>query len=84
MQSETGLASAVKLRALCVDQRILLSDAAAQLIDLVRERAKPVELILEKGVIFALCKEQAGGVAQLVATIVHILLETDTAQALRG
>ena len=84
MQSETRLASAVKFRALCVDQRILLGDAAAQLIDLVRERAKPVELILEKGVIFALCKEQAGGVAQLVTTIVHILLETDTAQALRG
>ena len=40
-------------------------ETAAQLIDLVRERAKPVELILEKGVIFALCKEQAGGVAQL-------------------
>ena len=31
-------------------------------------------------------KEQAGGVAQLVMTIVHMLpvLETDTAQALRG
>ena len=59
MQSETRFAGAVKFRALCVDQRILLNDAAAQLIDLARERAKPVELILEKGVIFALCKEQA-------------------------
>ena len=29
-------------------------------------------------------KEQAGGAAQLVMTIVHMLLETDTAQALRG
>ncbi len=84
MQSETCLASAVKFGALCVDQRILLNDVAAQLIDLVRERAKPVELILEKGVIVALCKEQAGGAAQLVTTVVHVLLETDTAKALRG
>ena len=53
MQSETGVPGAVKLRALCDDQCILLNDAAAQLIDLVRERAKTGELILEKGVIFA-------------------------------
>ena len=45
----------MKFRALCVDQRILLNDAAAQLIDLARERAKTGELILEKGAIFALC-----------------------------
>ena len=84
MQSETRLASAVKFRALCVDQRILLGDAAAQLIDLVRERAKPVELILEKGVIFALCKEQARGTAQLLTKVVNVRLETDTAEALKG
>ena len=78
MQSETCLASAVKFRLLCVDQRILLNDvAAAQLIDLVRERAKPVELILEKGVIFALCKEQAGGAAQLLTKVVNILSARD-------
>jgi hypothetical protein len=74
----------VKFRALCVDQRILLSDAAAQLIDLVRERAKTGELILEKGVIFALCKEQARGAAQLLTKVVNVLLETDTAKALKG
>ena len=74
----------MKFRVLCVDQRILLSDAAAQLIDLVRERAKTGELILEKGVIFALCKEQAGGAAQLLTKVVNVLLETDTAKALKG
>ena len=84
MQSETRFASAVKFRALCVEQRILLGDAAAQLIDLVRERAKTGELILEKGVIFALCEEQARGAAQLLTKVVNVLFETDTAKALKG
>ena len=42
------------------------------------------ELILEKSVIFALCNEQARGTAQLLTKVVNVLLETDTAEALKG
>ena len=76
--------STAKFSALLIDLRILPSDATVQLIDLGREETQPSEFTLKKSFLFPLCKEQAGGVVQLLPTVIKVLLVAGTAKALRG
>ena len=76
--------STAKFSALLIDLRILPGDATVQLIDLGRKETQSSEFTLKKSFLVPLCKEQAGGVVQLLPTVIKVLLVAGTAKALRG